>query len=80
MKIRFSRDFIQLKNQFNYKIYRLHIEQHTMAGIFGVLFSYSVGIVSGVYIAQNYQVPNVQKTVQQQWAKFKAWEAQRRKD
>jgi hypothetical protein len=51
-----------------------------MAGIFGVLFSYSVGIVSGVYIAQNYQVPNVQKTVQQQWAKFKAWEAQRRKD
>jgi hypothetical protein len=30
--------------------------------------------------SQNYQVPNVQKTVQQQWAKFKAWEAQRRKD
>jgi len=51
-----------------------------MAGLFGILFTYSIGIVSGVYIAQNYQVPNVKRTAQQQWAKFKAWEAERRKD
>jgi len=50
-----------------------------MGGFFPVLFSFAVGTGVGVYVAQNYRVPNVQWWLQQTTDIVRRMERQARK-